>query len=111
MGFEFQTRTESQEDMMSIALSGELDLATVPALHEALTHAEATDASRIVLDLQDLTFMDSMGLTAFLRARKRAELNGHQLILRSVGPFARRLFNITKTEFLEEPSPRPVTSE
>jgi anti-anti-sigma regulatory factor len=46
--------------------------------------------------------MDSTGLMTFLRARDRAELNGHELILSSVGPFAMRLFHITKTEFLIE---------
>jgi anti-anti-sigma factor len=111
MGFEFQARTESQKGMTSIALSGELDMETAPVLQEALTYAEATGASRIVLDLQDLAFMDSTGVKAFLQARDRAELNGHELILSGVGPSARRLFHITETEFLlEEPSPRPVTS-
>jgi anti-anti-sigma regulatory factor len=46
--------------------------------------------------------MDSTGLMAFLRARNRAELNGHELILSDVSPIARRVFEITKTEFLLE---------
>jgi anti-anti-sigma factor len=102
MGFDFQARTESQNGMTSIALGGELDMETAPVLQEALAQAERTGASTIVLDLQDLSFMDSTGLMAFLSARDRAELDGHDLILSSAGPSARRLFHITKTEFLLE---------
>jgi anti-anti-sigma factor len=55
MGVEFQARTESLNGMTSIELSGELDMETAPVLHEALTQAECTGASTIVLDLQDLS--------------------------------------------------------
>ena len=99
MGYEFQTH-ESQNGMTSIALSGELDMETVPALEELLTQVEDTGRLKIVLDLQDLDFMDSTCLRTFLSARDRAETNGHQLILTGARPFARRLFEITGTEFL-----------
>jgi anti-anti-sigma factor len=100
VGYEFQARTESQNGITTIALSGEIDMQTVPAFQELLTQVEDTGPSKIVLDIRDLVFMDSTCLKAFWDARDRAETNGRQLILTGARPFARRLFKITRTEFL-----------
>jgi hypothetical protein len=54
LAIEFQARTESQDGMASIAVSGALDMETAPVLQEAPVHAERTGASTIVLDLHDL---------------------------------------------------------
>lgn len=56
-------------DSFVIALDGELDLSTVPAVEAALFAAEAGCAKRIVLDLSALRFIDSTGIGMVLRAR------------------------------------------
>jgi anti-anti-sigma factor len=53
-----------------------------------------------VLDLRDLRFIDSSGLHAFVGAYRRSEENGHQLLFVGANPLARRLCDITGTEFL-----------
>jgi len=53
-----------------------------------------------VLDLQDLAFIDSSGLLAFVEARTRAMSNGHRLVMRGASPAAQRLFDLTGTQFL-----------
>lgn len=99
----FTAQIESRNGVARIALSGELDMATVPVLKEHLTHFEQNGVSAIMLDLRDLTFVDSSGLHAFLQARMRAKTNGHQIILVGATPTARRLFDLTHTtEFLLE---------
>ena len=86
-------------------MSGELDLATAPILTDNLAPFEGNGVSTIVLDLQDLTFIDSSGLLAFLEARRRAMSNGHRLILSGPSPAARRLIEVTGTQVLLEQQP------
>jgi anti-sigma B factor antagonist len=97
---QFTARTESRNGVASIALTGELDMATVPVLQEHLAHFEGDGGVAIMLDLRELTFLDCSALRAFLAARDRARTNGHRLILVGAGQPARRLFELTGMEFL-----------
>ena len=72
---------EQQRDAYVIALEGELDLAGCPDLHLALSEAERTRARRIILDLEELTYIDSNGLEALVDAHRRSVRNGSQLQL------------------------------
>jgi anti-sigma B factor antagonist len=100
----FGTRVEEHDGVAVMALSGELDKATVPILRENLAPLEGNGVSTIVLDLRDLTFIDSSGLLAFLEARRRAMSNGHRLVMSGASSAAQRLFELTGTQFLlDEP--------
>jgi anti-sigma B factor antagonist len=84
----------------TIALSGELDMGTVTILEEHLVRAESEGATAILIDLRELTFMDSTGLHAFLAARNRAEMTGRQLLLIGAKAPVRRVFEITGQDVL-----------
>jgi len=62
-----------------IAPSGELDIATTPALEQAITEATALPGAELVLDLRELTFMDSTGLRTLAQTNARAEADGFTL--------------------------------
>ncbi len=64
-----------------IAPCGELDIATTPELEQALTDATTNGAGDIVLDLRELTFMDSTGLRALAQANTRADDAGVRLAI------------------------------
>lgn len=96
----FTARVESGKGVARIALSGDLDLATVPVLEDHLAQVEADEVAEITLDLGELTFIDTMGIHAFLAARERAKTKGRRLILVGVGPPTRRLLELTDTQFL-----------
>ena len=57
---------------VAIALSGDLDLATADELDAAIRAAEETDIGWIVVDLSDVSFIDSTGLSVLLHAKKRS---------------------------------------
>jgi anti-sigma B factor antagonist len=52
-----------------LAVRGQVDLATVPALEERLEAAIRDSAGAFVLDLSGVDFLDSTGLGVLLRAR------------------------------------------
>lgn len=82
-------------DRTVVAVSGEVDLATVPELRAALEDALATDAEELWLDLGATTFMDSSGLHAVFDGQTRAAALGrHLAIALPPGP-VRRLFELT----------------
>lgn len=75
-------------------MAGELDLATSPRLDQALTTALG-DAEDIVLDLSEVTFIDSTGLSAILAGISSSQLNRRKLAVSSrLGAQARRLFEL-----------------
>lgn len=67
-------------DVAWVRLAGELDLASAPELTQALAQAEDR-ARRVVLDLRQLTFMDTSGVHVILAASVRATWAGRQLVL------------------------------
>ena len=52
-----------------LAVRGEVDLATAPALEDALADAIRESDGALVVDLSGVEFLDSSGLKVLLRAR------------------------------------------
>ena len=97
---QFSAQVNSRNGVASVALRGELDLATVSDFEGYLAPVESDGVSAIRLDLRELTFIDSVALHSLIRARERVEMNGKRLILVGARPAARRLFELTRTEYL-----------
>jgi anti-sigma B factor antagonist len=64
-----------------VALRGELDLNHAYSFDEELRHVEGDRPPCIVLDLRELTFMDSCGMGRLVAARRRARRAGRRLVL------------------------------
>jgi anti-anti-sigma factor len=78
----FSVRTEDRAGASVVVPTGELDLATAPALEAALGRAfERAGAGRVVLDLRELEFIDSSGLRTLLTARRHADETGSKFSL------------------------------
>src|SRR4051812_28167137 len=78
-----------------VVCAGELDMAVADMLAEALTD-QLRDERPVVVDLAQVSFMDSSGLTVLVRAIDAAKVNGWSL---SVAPDfqepVRKLFELT----------------
>ena len=70
---EFSLTSRSLPDLHIVALHGELDLASADGLAEALVEIAG---STLVVDLADLSFMDSSGIGALVVARNRIRAKG-----------------------------------
>ncbi|AQZ63464.1 Anti-sigma F factor antagonist (spoIIAA-2); Anti-sigma B factor antagonist RsbV [[Actinomadura] parvosata subsp. kistnae] len=69
-----------------VGVDGEVDLLTADDLYEFLATVIRQRGPRLSVDLRRVTFMDSRGATAMLRARRLARSLGGNLTL--VGPSA-----------------------
>ncbi|MFI5040609.1 MAG: STAS domain-containing protein [Acidimicrobiales bacterium] len=88
----------AEGDETVIGLAGELDLATAPELWAAIDEAIAAGRTHLVLDLRDLSFVDSTGLGVFVRAGKDLRAADGGLALRSPGERVAKLLEITRLE-------------
>ena len=68
----FHVRHEARGEGIVVIASGEIDLATSPRLREALLDPAAR-APSVVLDLREVTFIDSSGLGVIVGQQKRAQ--------------------------------------
>lgn len=80
-----------------ITLSGRIDAFSVPALREAQERMLAEGHSRFVVDLRQVTFMDSAGLSTLVTLLKRARQAGGNVVLVSpTDPAAMRILSLTR---------------
>ena len=78
-----------------LLLRGELDMACSPTLDAALKRICTDQVQALVLDLSQLTFIDSTGLRAILLARELCESHGSELRLIPGPSQVQRLFEVT----------------
>jgi anti-sigma B factor antagonist len=77
-----------------VAVHGEVDVSAVPSLVEALDAAIRDSAGAFVIDLCDVEFLESSGLSALMRARALLGRDDRALaIVCPTGP-VRRLFEL-----------------
>ncbi len=98
----FEVRVQHAGPAITLALVGELDLLTSGRLMEALATAIADGPEAIIVNLQELAFMDSSGLRCLLQARTLASDAGVRLaVLNGSGP-AHRLLELSDLHSLIE---------
>lgn len=91
----FDLTTVQTDGGVVVRASGEVDLHVAPRLRSALEHAFDRRPASIVLDLADVSFMDSSGLSAIVFLRRRgAELDISVGVVRPV-PEVFRVFELT----------------
>ncbi|MEO5680954.1 MAG: STAS domain-containing protein [Acidimicrobiales bacterium] len=78
----FFLEVDDLEDSVVLRLSGELDMAAAPAVQAGLADALAGEAAAVILDLADLTFIDSTGISLFLSGSRQAADQGRAFRLR-----------------------------
>lgn len=74
----FSVEVHNGTQAVVIGVSGELDLASSPALEEELERGVASQAEVVIVDLRNLEFMDSTGLSVLVRAHQRATESGQR---------------------------------
>jgi anti-sigma B factor antagonist len=90
-----EVREERTGGAMTLAIEGELDLATAPQVREPLEAAIEAGTKQIVIDMLGCGFIDSTGLGVLLHAAKRLEEDGGAMALVCVDDQIKRLLELT----------------
>lgn len=83
------------EGLPVVAARGEVDVTSAPVLEEALEAQLEAGASSLVVDFLGVTFLDSTGLSALVRAHRRCTAAGGRLALVMADPQLLRLLAVT----------------
>jgi anti-sigma B factor antagonist len=93
----FRCDVVREGDVLRITLAGELDLASAAKVEPVLRDGDGDGAQRL-LDLRELTFMDSSGLQLILAAHAAARRGGAKLEIVPGPPAVQRVFQICGVE-------------
>ena len=90
----FSCQVLSDGDSARVAPRGEMDMATVGAVEQELRRARGEGFNRIVLDLREITFMDSTGLHLTARWTNEASSDGFVFELERGPATVQRVFEL-----------------
>ena len=82
-------------DSTVIAVSGELDVFTAPKLDASIAEAIEGGSVNLIVDLTDVTFLDSTGLGSMVKGLKRARGQGGSLKVVASAERIVKVFRIT----------------
>jgi anti-sigma B factor antagonist len=85
-----------EQERMVLRLDGELDLASSPLFKREIESAEIAATPTVVLDLENLEFIDSTGLRIILAAHERSRERGQEFAVTRGSPQVQRLLSITR---------------
>ena len=85
---------ESSDGAVVVRLAGELDLYNAERLREALADVAAEAPDRLVVELSDVTFVDSTALGVLIEAKQRMQ-NRNAFLLAFAGVETRRALDIS----------------
>jgi anti-sigma B factor antagonist len=98
-GGTLEVRVARDGDTATVVLVGEFDLATLQEARAGFQEAQKDGARRIVVDLRELSFIDSTGI-AFLITARRDDPDGRLSFIPSESPAVRRVLDITGVDEL-----------
>ena len=90
-----QIATTPGSDRYILTVTGEVDIASSPELDTAIIAAIESGATSVVVDLTDVSFMDSSGLGVIVRGLKRCREADKDLDLVITNERVLKVFGIT----------------
>jgi anti-anti-sigma factor len=97
MGARDQLRIDvrHESDRVILTLAGELDMASSELLEQAIANEDLAGAATLVLDLEQLQFIDSTGLRVILTAFERCRGRGQEFAITPGSQQVQRLLSVT----------------
>ena len=92
------TDEEVRPRVIRVTLRGELDLGSAYAFDRRLLAIEQSRPQLIVVDLRELTMLDSAGLARLVSAQRRARRGGWRLVLVRGGRAIQRVLRTTQLD-------------
>jgi anti-anti-sigma factor len=108
LGAPFEINVVRDRESATVTLAGELDIATVPRVEEAIEATLTGEVQMLTIDLGGLGFVDSSGLRLFIVLDQRAAEQGWELRLLRPDPQVLTVFRVSGVEenlpFVEDAS-------
>lgn len=93
---ELSLATHRDSDTATVVVGGDVDLATVAGLDRQIASALDTPGiAAVTVDLSDVTFLDSSGISALIKARKLADERKIRLRVNGASGFIRQVLELS----------------
>jgi anti-sigma B factor antagonist len=83
------------DETMEVAIRGEIDLSNSSEFRGCMKYCLSTGCTKLTLEVSDLTFLDSSGLSALIEVVNELEGRGGQVVLVNPTNIVRRLMELT----------------
>jgi anti-anti-sigma factor len=90
----FEVQVVSHEDRQTLVLRGDLDISSAGQLEAVIREACSSGTPGLILDLGEVTYMDSSGLRVIIAAGRMCEELGNEFALVPGPPEVQRLFEL-----------------
>jgi anti-anti-sigma factor len=84
-----------EDNVLSISVQGELDVSNIGEFKETLSHGIEQKSPNILLDCEQLKYIDSTGLGVLVAAYKKAKEMGGSIRIVHLKPYLKKIFMIT----------------
>lgn len=91
------TSVEHRDDITLLTVGEVVDLATAPALEEAIDGLLAEEPKALIVDLSDVTFLASVGLRLLVSTHEKVSRSGQFAVVAS-GPITSRPIQLTRLD-------------
>lgn len=95
-----QIRQEEKSGVLVCYAAGEIDINTAPQVKKIFDKLIGAKKDKIILNLKDVTYVDSSGLATLVEILKGMRPYGGRLKLTNLSTKVKNLFEITKLEKL-----------
>jgi len=72
---------EEKDDLTVVSLTGEVDMKSSPELRQELREVANSSVSRVAINLQDVSYIDSSGIATLIECLKNVSQHGGKLTL------------------------------
>ncbi|MGI5167070.1 STAS domain-containing protein [Spirillospora sp. CA-253888] len=93
---EFSVEHRTEQDLTVVKINGEIDVFTSPRLREMLLDIIDNGGLHLVVDLGEVTFLDSTGLGVLVGVYHRLRARDGSMSFMGVNDRVRRVFHVTQ---------------
>lgn len=97
---DMRMKIENRGNAVIIQPAGEIDLGTSVSLRQHLREVQAAEPERLIIDLQQVPYMDSSGVATLVEAMQAARRAKRPLILCGLQQRVRSVFEIAKLDMV-----------
>lgn len=90
----FEARVDERNGVTLLALCGELDLAAAPELENTIAHLNGSSHKAALIDLRDLSFIDSSGVRALVFALGNLRSSAGRVNVVAASDSVKRVFEL-----------------
>ena len=97
---ELVIEVEEEEGVTIVKPAGEIDLGRSPALRVKLGEVIGRNSPRVIVDLSQVSYMDSSGVATLVEALQQCRAGNQTLVLCSMQPRVHSIFEIARLDMV-----------